>query len=135
MRYLASDPNHKRLLVEGEEGTAGALALAVLVSCACGFALYFGWREIGPLLRKKRVLARGQPAGAIVVSVSREKKRAKVRYRFLDRSGAVVEGTDRVAGASFFGRQIVTVLYEEDKPRHSMIYPSPVVRIARVDGN
>ena len=56
-------------------------------------------REIGPLLRKKRVLARGQPAGAIVLSVSRKKKRAKVRYRFLDRSGAVVEGTDRVAGS------------------------------------
>jgi uncharacterized protein DUF3592 len=132
VRYQASNPAHKRLLVEGE-GIAAAVWLAVLALLGCALVLTFAWRDIRPLLIQRRALAWGQPAGAMVVRISRKKKRTKLAYEFLDRAGNVVRGRARVQGArTFMPRHIITVLYEEENSSRNTLYPTPLVQISEV---
>ena len=126
VRYRPSNPAHNRLLAEGE-GYAGAVWLTVLALFGSALALLIAWRNLWPVLVQRRVLAWGQPVGAMVVRISPKRKGTKLAYQFLDRAGNLVQGTARVEGArTFMLRQIVTVLYEEKVPGRNTLYPAPL---------
>jgi hypothetical protein len=126
VRYRPSNPAHNRLLVEGE-GYAAAVWLTVLALFGCALALLFAWRNLWPVLVQRRVLAWGQPVGAMVVRISPRKKGTKLAYQFLDRAGNLLQGTARVEGTrTFMLRQIITVLYEEKVPGRNTLYPAPL---------
>jgi hypothetical protein len=124
--YRPSNPAHNRLLVEGE-GYGAAVWLTVLALFGCALALLLAWRNLRPVLVQRRVLAWGQPVGAMVVRISPKKKGTKLAYQFLDRAGNLVQGTARVEGTrTFMVRQIITVLYEEGAPGRNTLYPAPL---------
>jgi hypothetical protein len=130
VRYRPSNPAQNRLLVEGE-GYAAAAVLAVLALFGCALVLLLVWRDLRPVLVQRRALAWGQPAGAMVVRVSPNKKGTKVAYQFLDREGNFLQGTARVEGArTFMPRQMITVLYEEKVPGRNTLYPAPLAWIS-----
>ena len=129
VRYRPSNPAHNRLLVEGE-GYAAAVWLTVLALFGCALVLLLVWRDLRPVLVQRRVLAWGQPVGAMVVRISPKKKGTKLAYQFLDREGNVVQGTARLeVNRIFMLRQIITVLYEEKIPGRNTLYPAPLASI------
>ena len=126
VRYRPSNPAHNRLLVEGE-GYAAAVWLTGLALFGCALALLFAWRNLQPVLVQRRVLAWGQPVGAMVARISPKKKGTKLVYQFLDRAGNLVQGTARVEDTrTFMLRQVITVLYEERVPGRNTLYPAPL---------
>ena len=103
------------LLVRGKELWGGA---AVVFFVAVGIVVFRMPFQVGK--SDQRLLIWGTPTAALITKVNRGPT-PLVRFSFLDQSGRPRGGFDRVANVS--PGDVVTVLYDPEKPSHYLRYP------------
>lgn len=122
IHYLPSQPDVSRM----DDGERDPPELRLLIFLPIFFLL------LVPLIamRLKKLLAWGTAVGAIVTRVSPTKGGLEIRYQFLGPNGELVEGSDVVPsrGEVKVG-EIITVLFDPERPRRKARYPLAMVRV------
>jgi len=81
------------------------------------------------VLRERKLLESGQAVGAVVTRVAPTKGGKRVSYQFLDSAGNTITGNvSRSSDVPELG-STVTVLYDPEKSRRSLLYPAKFVRL------
>ena len=124
VRYVASSPEQSRLPQESDPWLPLWGALLVPVFFFSLMAL-IGWF----VLLQRRLLRWGQLTGALVTDISQMYGNQHVAYQFLDPTGNPVSGTGTTE--SKVSGEIVTVLFDPNKPRRNAPYPPALVRLGK----
>jgi hypothetical protein len=133
IRYLPSDPQKSYPESDSPDSQTHWLAVLPIAGMALFFMFSFAYLQLSPVLRGRRLLARGRPAQGVVTQCKAGSQGRSNGY-FLNYEFQLPDGSS-CKGKKFSSSQLaekssVTVLYLPERPQRNTLYPMETVRLA-----